>query len=500
MRDYLCISTTFLDRRFHGRGDGGEPEWPPSPLRLMQAIVAANADQIGADGPLDHALGWLERQPPPLIIAPRHAVGAAYRLSVPNNAMDLVGKAWARENYFGSGDASPATHRTMKTVRPIHICGGDTVHYLWAINGRATPEALSSLCRAAGRLVALGWGIDLVVARAEKLSTQHLGSLAGERWSPGPSAGLTALRVPRDGTLEALRERHGEFIRRIGEDGFSPVAPITRFRVVGYRRPIDPVLRAHAVFELRHEDGSYCQYPQRKLIHIAGMVRHLAKRAMEISPPAGVDAGWVERYVVGHRDKNAGEHRQLSYLPLPSIGHRHADQLVRRIMIAAPVGDDDWLEHVARRLAGCSLEPDPKRGADFKQGGRPTLVRVHADNVARGYLLPANRWASVTPVILPGHDDRKPAKTRKLIEASLAHSGVQPTCEFEWSAISRFPKSFPAYRQKRPAGYFRPDHLPSETAVHLTLTFGDDLEVPGPLVVGAGRHCGLGLFARAPDS
>jgi len=503
MPDYLCISVTFLDRRFHGRGDGGEPEWPPSPLRLMQAILAANAEQIGADGPLDHALAWLERQPPPLIIAPRHAVGAVYRLSVPNNAMDLVGKAWARGDYFGSGDASPATHRTMKTVWPVHLRGGDTVHYLWIIDGLATPEAVSSLCRAAGRLVALGWGIDLVVGRGSKLSTAQLGSLPGERWNPGPATGLTALRAPRDGTLEALQERHGEFIRRIGEDGFSPVAPITRFGVVGYRRPTDPVVRPHAVFELRHDDGSFCQYPQRKLIHIAGMVRHLAKRAMETSLPAGVDADWVERYVVGHRDKNASEHRQLSYLPLPSIGHRHADQLVRRIMIAAPVGDDAWLEHLARRIAGCSLDPDPNRGADFDSKGPPLLIRLRTDNVTRAYLRPANGWASVTPVILPGHDDRKPAKTRKLIQTALAHAGVEQACEFEWSAISRFPKSFPAYkydRQRRPTGYFRPDHLLSQTAVHLTLTFGDGLEVPGPLAIGAGRHCGLGLFARAPDA
>ncbi len=38
---YLCISATFLDGRFHGRRDGGESEWPPSPLRLFQALVAA---------------------------------------------------------------------------------------------------------------------------------------------------------------------------------------------------------------------------------------------------------------------------------------------------------------------------------------------------------------------------------------------------------------------------------------------------------------------------
>ena len=69
MSDDLCIAATFLDPRFHGRGDGGEPEWPPSPLRLLQAIVAANADDIGnMDGDLDRALTWRELQGPPLIL------------------------------------------------------------------------------------------------------------------------------------------------------------------------------------------------------------------------------------------------------------------------------------------------------------------------------------------------------------------------------------------------------------------------------------------------
>ena len=69
MSDDLCLAATFLDPRFHGRGDGGEPEWPPSPLRLLQAIVAANADDIGnMDGDLDRALTWLELQGPPLIL------------------------------------------------------------------------------------------------------------------------------------------------------------------------------------------------------------------------------------------------------------------------------------------------------------------------------------------------------------------------------------------------------------------------------------------------
>jgi len=130
-------------------------------------------------------------------------------------------------------------------------------------------------------------------------------------------------------------------------------------------------------------------------------------------------------------------------------------------------------------------------------------VPVRHDNIARLYTQPANAWASVTPVILPGHDDKKPAKTRKLIEKALAQAGIEQSCQFEWSAFSRFPKSLSAHKydkQKRPIGYIRPKHLQTQTAVHLTLRFNDDVKVPGPIAIGAGRHCGLGLFAAEPTT
>jgi len=109
----------------------------------------------------------------------------------------------------------------------------------------------------------------------------------------------------------------------------------------------------------------------------------------------------------------------------------------------------------------------------------------------------------VTPVILPGHDDHKPDKTRGLIEKALRQAGIAVACDFEWSSLSRFPKSLTAHRydkNKRPAGYRRPKHLEGLTAVHLVLRFADSVTVPGPLTIGAGRHCGLGLMANLKAS
>ena len=184
------------------------------------------------------------------------------------------------------------------------------------------------------------------------------------------------------------------------------------------------------------------------------------------------------------------------------MGHAHADPGVRRVMLAASVGDDALLDYVARRLQGQVLEPDPECADPFLGSEPPMLIRLSRrvrDGVVNAYTKPANIWHSFTPVILPGHDDHKPGKTRALIERALHQSGIEQPCEFECSAFSRFPKSYSTHkydRNNRPQGYFRPGYLNGLTAVHLTLRFEDNVKVPGPLAIGAGRHCGLGLFAH----
>lgn len=491
MSKALCISVTFLDPRFHGRGDRGAPEWPPSPLRLFQAMVAGNGRALGTGSDIESALRWLESQPPPLVFAPHAQMGTLCPLYVPNNAMDEVAKSWVR----GNAEAGIAEHRTLKTLRPTHLRDGDTVHYLWPImsnDGDSAP--IEPLTRALQHVVALGLGIDLVVAQCRVLPLEEVVGEGLERWEVAQGRPSNTLRCPIPGTLDALIGRHKAFLNRVSDGTFHPVPALTAYRMVGYRRDGDPIPRSYAVFELRHDDDTFCAYPLSKLIHIAGMVRHQAKEAMLQSPPVDVGKDWVERYVAGHRDEQVADHRQFSYLPLPSIGRSHTDPALRRVMITAPAGDDAWLTHLVHRLAGRQLKPE--RG-EFGEKGAPTLLHVEPDKVAARYMATANRWASVTPVILPGHNDRKAGKTIRLIERTLEEAGVEQQCTFEWNTVSQFPKVLSAHkydRQGRPL-YIKPKYLQDFTALHLTLTFEGGVKVPGPIVLGAGRHCGFGLMA-----
>ncbi len=475
---YLCITVRWLDDRYHGLlGPAGPPEWPPSPYRLFQALVAGVA-RAGKLSDVGEALRWLEGLPPPLIIAPPSKPGQVVRRFVPNNDADK--------------EPDRQLRLTEKASRPTLMLGEPAVQYTWACGpeGDGCPDEVVA---AAHRLTFLGWGIDMAVADAQITAGEDFRPIDGIRWVPRAEThrDIGMLRVPTRGTLDDLLRAHASTSDRIGPRRLlKPPKKPSVFRRVFYHSAEQRLSRPYTLFSMRNGTGDFFRYPQAKLIHVAGMVRHAAIAAMRGYPPPGVaDAPkWIEALVAGHRN-GSDDHVQFSYLPLPSVGHEHADCDIRRVMIVAPFGEDANLHHLADQLDGCQLA---------REGGgeAPVLDRLPGDGVTVQYTKESAVWATVTPIILPGHDDGKPAKTRKLLEKALRQSGIEQPCEFTWSAVPNFRHGLPAFkhdRQGRPIGYFRPDHLAGLTAVHARIKFS--APAAGPLAIGAGRHCGLGTLA-----
>lgn len=493
----LCLTVRFLDPvpTFHGRNEQGEPEWPPSPLRVLQALTAASAARWRGPEFTNHAIPALQRlaQLRPLIITPQiQSTRTPLRMYVPNNAGDLMIAAWRR----GNTQASMADHRIEKDLLPTRMLPPEgelaAIRFIYGVSDAAEFAGAGEIISQAARSIThLGHGIDMVAAEVTEIDAEAVDGLPGDHWIPQPG-GTVRLRAARGDTVDGLVRRYQAYLQRIGEDGFNPVPPLSQFEVVDYRPKSAAVGRPFVVFELLRDDDSRFSYPQHKFVHVAGMVRHLAIESMLRSRPAGTSEEWVERYVAGHARAGDAHHRQFSYLPLPSIGHPHVDPAVRRVIVAAPVGDERFVAHLKKLLSGQQLQPT----SQTRIPNPPTLVAARTQLPA-GYISPAHRWASVTPVILPGHDDRNPRKTHRLIEKALRQSGVEQPCRFEWSAFSQFPKSLPAHKYDRHGhrqGYIRPDHLLNQTAIHLMLHF--DAQVPGPLAVGSGRHCGFGVMAQ----
>ena len=500
MPSQLCLTVRFLNREFHGRSDGGEPEWPPSPMRLFQALVAAaHAKWKQDEVELNRAVAplmWLECQPAPVIVAPTGRPSQPFRLSVPNNAMDIVARAWERGNETGK-DANPATHRAMKMVEGTTLIDGDAVHFLWPLDESPNDSVLAiieSLMMTVQSLVALGWGIDMVVGHGRVLSDVESAQLTGERWVPLSRGGGSGLRVPASGSLSALQSRHQRFLQRITPDGgFDPVPdlPPTAYRKIGYSREHDRPQRPFAAFQLLHaQEQRFRSFRITQTVKVAAMVRHVVAEVTQETQHSepGVDpAQWLDVYVHGHNRTNETTLGRFSYLPLPTIDPRDVASGIRRVLVAEPM--DGLGEHVAwarRMVAGQPLVNEATQAIEAFLAPLP-----EGDSVLRRYITRSRDWATVTPVVLPWGDDGSRRRAENQFFKALRHAGYSAD-ELEDFELRREPFWRGADVALR---YFVPEKLRLRGTARWHVRLKWKQEIPGPLALGSGRFCGLGLFA-----
>ena len=537
MPDYLCISIQFLGGAFHGRADHGEPEWPPSPLRLYQAIVAASAARWNERGRLQHAdaaLRWLEQLPPPLVAAPPKCETQGYRLYVPDNVGDLVAKQWSAGKYFDSKDhpIDIAIYRTEKSVRPLAVPDETAVHYVWSLADttaqlNAHRETLTAAVRS---ITHVGWGVDLVVADLSVLDESATQNLKGERWQPVADGVGTPLRTPTTGTLDDLNHRHHAFLNRVTSNGgLVPVPPLTVFGITGYVSDSQAPQTPRAVFVLRKPDDSgFRAYdPARRGLHVAGMFRHAASRP-EIVRSIGWNDEKARRNILGHGEIPGDGHKpvedgRIAFLPLPSIEMREDGERVvgsiRRVLVTVrgKLALQEF-RRLTQRLDGQEL-------TDEKSQDVAALISRHGDGdgAIRPYFEESATWATVTPVILPGYDD--PRKLRQRLNTNASPS---LTAEGKAELLRKLDQRIELLLRKairqagfsealaqhaeldwRSSGFWPGVPLASQYAVpeqhrryrrlHVRITWrssdGQMLKVSGPICIGGGKHSGLGLFA-----
>jgi CRISPR-associated protein Csb2 len=548
MFEHLRISVRFLDREFHGRGDNGESEWPPSPFRLFQALTNAAA-RLGDDGISARnadALRCLEGlKQPPEIIADRAATTNGYQLYVPDNVSDLVAKKWSVGKYFDSKTDHPidiSGYRTEKRVRSRRLAGAAAVHYLWTFDDPEFSKHRETLIAIARAVTRLGWGVDLVVCDASVEERDEIFTIfSGEHWLPVETEGGASLRVPILGTLAALEERHTAFLGRIkhlddGGEIFVPVPPLSIFRVVTYRRATELSYPPYAVFGLRRPDDSgFAAFdPQWRRLHLAGMLRHAASQAAFASA-VGWDKSRVDAFVLGHdksdpsNTKPTASAARLFFIPLPSIewrGDKRGNSVgaIRRVLVTISGRyDASEFQRIVRALEGVEL-------TDEKSKLPVAFLRQQSenDNAIAGYFAESAVWTTVSPVVLPGHDDPRKLRRRlrddatplsvcekaqiiqkldtrieRLLRKAFIDSGIPATlvadADLQWQGTGFLPGVDLASR------YSTPDQCRRFRRLHVRVSWRERLpdgalhlkRISGPLCIGSGRFSGLGLFARA---
>lgn len=500
MEKAFLVTVRFYTGRYHGTGD-----WPPSPARLFQALLAGAARGMNVPNKVRDSLDWLECLPPPAIAAPHGELGKGYTSFVPNNDLDAALSGGSRSD-LGSAVAST---RVGKQIRPILFNPDLPVLYRWYIDKDC--EHIKPLMSAVHGLYQLGRGVDMAWAEADIVSVEQaddrLQRHGGRIHIPsggGTSSGKDML-CPRPGSRRSLTLRFEAMGNR-----FRPSGSKRKPKHI-FVQPPKPHLAKHSydappaqlLFELREgsaKAGQYAYYRWR-LDAVSQLIEGVRDRAAKCLCDAVPEMKpKVERYLIGRRSTEKDKLARVKIVPIPSIGHSQADMAIRRIVVQVPQVCPITVDDLRWAFSQVAWTDDD--GVVIKE----LQVGSEGDAVAKRYISKAQRWRSVTPLALPidcgRHSQRNPptnellgdngrlateSKAMFAVHKALRHTGLNAT------ATSIRVQKEPFDRHGARAELFAlGTRFSRDVLWHVDVSFKET--VKGPLVLGNGRYLGLGLM------
>jgi CRISPR-associated protein Csb2 len=500
----LLISVRFYDGRYHGRA-----EWPPSPARLFQALIAGVARGEHLSEHAVEALEWLESLDAPAIAAPSAYAGQGFKNFVPNNDLDAMGGDPARVGEI----------RTAKIIRPHFFDAAVPMIYAWTFEPVADAERNArTICQIAHCLYQLGRGVDMAWAQGEvddeSEADTRLREHPGILWHPDTGGNGQTLSCPHPGSLASLTRRFKKTRDRfkvVGEGKIAHLlfsqAPKPNFVQVPYNSPT-----AFFLFDIRRANA-FAPQPLERVVAFTEKVRDLAAARLKAAawlPDDPKREDRIEKVFIGCDATDADKARRIRIVPLPSIGHMHVERSVRRVLVGVPPNCPIATEDIAWAFSGLALDFDSKTGevpddgaALFPADDYTMLARYGVEDAA-----PARLWRTVTPVALPERAARRridPRRTRE--EAKAGSERLREHKAAEWAvrqALRHVGMDTPAQTirvQREPfeAKGQRAEAFASRTRFttgrlwHAEIAFARP--VPGPLLIGDGRYLGLGLMS-----
>lgn len=494
-------------------------EWPPHPDRVFMALAAAwfETEKDASEG---EALRWLECLPAPKLSATGFTQRQVVTHYVPVNDQGLsttktIQSLAANSNASLGGlkDAGlsqlPEFRSRQPRAFPVAIPYDPVVHLAW---DEEMPEAhrmaLEALCRKVG---AIGHSASLVQMWLD--DTPPAASLV-------PVSGMAAhrLRVFGLGRLAYLEARYNrdKAISYADLDAQAKNAEGKAKKML--QEQIKTEFPAGRPASLRPEPGLWQGYappaqaieseslgsvfdPRLLVLTLSGkrlplpatlkLTEALRGALLKACPQP------IPEWISGHdADGRASSLPHVAFLPLSFVGSEHADGRLMGVALALPrdldqaeaarvlepwLHDEDGQPRPLKLFDGQWLEC----GAELETREQPPHnLRLET------WTGPAQRWASVTPVVLDRHFDGpdKWEQAAESVKTACERAGLPRPLEVllhPVSLIDGVPKSneFPWIKRKRDGG--RMHHA------HAVIVFGE--AVQGPVLVGAGRFRGYGL-------
>ena len=486
----LLLTVHFAEGRYHGTGD-----WPPAPGRVFQSLVAGAAEGGTIRPGLLQALAWLEQLPPPVIVAPPATSQEGIVPFVPNNDMDAVIPSG------GSVDLDAALS-LIKVPKPVKYRIFDNqvpIRYCWGIeDGSENTSYAQEVCDAARDIYQLGrgfdqaWGIGAVISAKDRDSLLDQHGLTIYKPSERGRAG-TSLLCPRPGSLNSIRNRHRQSMSRLSRERlnqrdvavFTP-PPKPDLASVKYNTPDERLL-----FEMVGGEGhGYAPVPLDRAAPFVEDLRDRIAASIRENSPGLADT--VERFLIGRGVQKDDASSRVRIVPLPSIGHRDTDMMIRRVAVYVPRSCPIPGEELAWALSQVAwLRADGTIRAELHPAGSRRMVER--------YEARSRYWRSVTPIAVP----ERPREKRGAVSGSDVRRDEQHATQairkaLGYAGITGRPLSVtvrrtPSDREGLHSRSFAHGTRFLEPRLwHAEIEFAEPLS--GPVVIGDGRFLGLGLM------
>lgn len=466
----VAVATVPTDRQ--------QAEWPPHPDRVFQALVAAWGES-GASP--DHALAlrWLEQLPPPELGASNPIILERKTVKTYVPANDLEGASKSKEYGDPLLGLLPDSRPRKERFFPATIVGEGTFSMAWP-EAVPTSEVLDSFRKLTAEVTHIGHSSSMV-----------------RMWvtdSPPPpflspvdhgQSGEVHLRIPEAGRLDALEDAFaggGEGWQRPPTAMYWP-----------YKLPIASPAVANSLFDLNLIILRRCGGDPLGLESTLALTQALRGTLLK---QAEGEAG---RLIAGHTvDGGPSAAPHLAILPLPFIGHEHADGHLLGLALALPRGLDRLVQDECLTALAKALDPN-SYALKLVCGAVGEIFLTPEERTAPPYALRSSTWthrsrtwATVTPIVLdrfaPRRHQDQDAEAQAAIATACERIGLPNPSQIHLLPVSRFSgvpaaRSFPAIQRKSDGA--------ARWHIHAELEF--PLEVEGPVLLGAGRFRGYGL-------
>jgi CRISPR-associated protein Csb2 len=489
--------------------DSEAPDWPPQPDRIFSALVATWASR-GQDSREAEALEWLEKLPPPCVLASDAEPRTAHTVFVPPNDYETPNSELRRLKWYRDF--------VSRGVNPPEK-GGHRKLWLQVWNVMPDQRKRSGLkernfpaARPHDPVVRLFWA-DV---EPEEETLVALKWLAHDTAYVGHSASLTRCRflLDRDvGLSDAKAPKRRVYAGRLAE--------LRRDFNAG-RRPLGGS-RAVPLPEARKIAANLFDERWLLLEHVAGDMPDLracalvAKTVRDALLSGYRRAGLGDRIPVevsGHASDGSPTHApHVVIIPLTFTGFPYADGHVMGFALIPP-RDSTILDDADFRTALRMLAPvDEDRGRRVltlrtKEGTpsdrafsvdlSPTFEASRRSLDPVLYVMRAQTFATVTPVALDRHLKEKGEARQREVTAQIATAcrniGLPEPDEVvadKHSAFEGAPSACPSGKSPAWMHWRLPRSLATRQLTHAVIRFAAPVE--GPVILGAGRFMGLGL-------